>query len=390
MGAAPIILVVGIIGLIALMVGGKKAHAGPARELPPGPLPPPVPETCTPADHTFVSNILIAAQKRTATIEQIDKAIATGTDCNWDSEILQLKAERAGTLRDQSKVIEKAEETGIVRPVDIKAEEPDYVCGILPGKGYACRAKNSKWRAKAKKFQMALNIAATKLPAIAREERYRPGLATRAETPKLIKLDGRIGNKTVLLLKKVAPRIDLTGFSALKVMAASATPERISKNLTILTATLTRYVQLKSGKAPSPVSGESSNPAPLPGVSPEQWGSFVRCMKGRGGEKGLGMFKMNPARLKKLGVKSFPKDTKGQYELFAHDMREQAKAVLVSPYLRNAVGQEVGGTVISLSGVLALMKQAGPKGAVSWLKKPKDRKKFPNTTEAFNASNGIF
>ncbi|KKK80150.1 hypothetical protein LCGC14_2826330, partial [marine sediment metagenome] len=34
--------------------------------------------------------------------------------------------------------------------------------------------------------------------------------------------------------------------------------------------------------------------------------------------------------------------------------------------------------------------QAGPKGAVSWLKKPKDRKKFPNTTEAFNASNGIF
>ncbi|KKK91586.1 hypothetical protein LCGC14_2711490, partial [marine sediment metagenome] len=224
MGAAPIILVVGIIGLIALMVGGKKAHAGPARELPPGPLPPPVPETCTPADRTFVSNILIAAQKRTATIEQIDKAIATGTGCGWGHEILQLKAERAGTLRDQAKVIEKAEETGIVRPVDIKAEEPDYVCGILPGKGYACRAKNSKWRTKAKRFQNALNIAATKLPAIARGERYRPGLATRAETPKLINLDGRIGNKTVLLLKKVAPRIKISGFSALKQVAAAATP----------------------------------------------------------------------------------------------------------------------------------------------------------------------
>lgn len=45
---------------------------------------------------------------------------------------------------------------------------------------------------------------------------------------------------------------------------------------------------------------------------------------------------------------------------------------------------------VTLSGVLALARCAGVRGAQNWLSNEKDREKFPNTTKIFDVANGIF
>lgn len=45
---------------------------------------------------------------------------------------------------------------------------------------------------------------------------------------------------------------------------------------------------------------------------------------------------------------------------------------------------------VTSSGLLALLKCAGPRGAANWLTTPKEREQFPTTTSTFVACNGIF
>lgn len=46
--------------------------------------------------------------------------------------------------------------------------------------------------------------------------------------------------------------------------------------------------------------------------------------------------------------------------------------------------------VVTPSGILALLKCAGPRGAMNWLENPAERSQFPTTTSLFTECNGIF
>lgn len=63
----------------------------------------------------------------------------------------------------------------------------------------------------------------------------------------------------------------------------------------------------------------------------------------------------------------------------------------VLQYLRTEVElPDTSTSVVSRSGLLALLKCAGPRGALNWLSIPKERIQFPTTTSIFALCNGIF
>ena len=381
--AFPLFIAMG--GLVALVVALGRRGAGAAPAPAPTPvrpsLPPPSP-LCTPANLAFIVNVLSAAQSGKATLEMLNKAIELAQRCDKPAQESALVAEKKKILAKAAKERAKAERTG--RPpkaTKVTKETGDFVCGVLPGKGFACRPKNVAWKNKARAFQNALNIATTKTPGP-------------RETAKLVSVDGRIGPKTALLFQKIK------GFvNKLKLIPNSlATPERISDNIDDLTKILREYINSRGGSPSIPSESEIRSAisgamvSPLPGVDPNQWVEFMRCMIGRGPAKGIGPFKLSPKRLRALGITRMPSDRQGQIEIFGLCMRECAKQIMGSP-LRDFVGQEVtadSGVRITMSGLLALCKCAGPKGALSWLTNPEERERFPNTSEAFIACNGIF
>lgn len=73
-----------------------------------------------------------------------------------------------------------------------------------------------------------------------------------------------------------------------------------------------------------------------------------------------------------------------QYEAFKRSMIQMTPAVV------GFVGSEVDGCKCSLSGLLGVGHMAGVAGVASWVKSPETRKKFANTTETFQITNGIF
>jgi len=80
---------------------------------------------------------------------------------------------------------------------------------------------------------------------------------------------------------------------------------------------------------------------------------------------------------------------KVQYDVFKKSMKEYYKAIEESG-LAKLVGKEIGTETLTMSGLLALVSQAGIKGAKGWLNKPKERERFPYTTQTFLETNGIF
>lgn len=139
------------------------------------------------------------------------------------------------------------------------------------------------------------------------------------------------------------------------------------------------------------VSGKSS---PFDGVSNQEWEEFVSRLATHGADfssdKHLGKYHHSRERLRNLGLD--PKTEEEQDEALEadlSDLRDKAGDVI-----RNFMALEVevdGKThVITLSGILGLLKAAGVEGAQSWLSNPKDRTKFPKTTETFIATNGVF
>ncbi len=54
------------------------------------------------------------------------------------------------------------------------------------------------------------------------------------------------------------------------------------------------------------------------------------------------------------------------------------------------LGQTIQGRAVTLSGLCGVVNRAGMRGAESWLKNESDRVKYPATTHAFEATNGLF
>lgn len=129
---------------------------------------------------------------------------------------------------------------------------------------------------------------------------------------------------------------------------------------------------------------------------------------------GIGLFGANARRLEQLGlmteVKQIPfeetklymgkfkgsltlqeflSNPKLQLKVFSLNMKDYKEQIEKGP-LKKFIGKTIDGEEITLSGLLGLAHQAGIKGAMKWLKKAKDREKFPHTTEMFYQTNGLF
>lgn len=77
-----------------------------------------------------------------------------------------------------------------------------------------------------------------------------------------------------------------------------------------------------------------------------------------------------------------------QREVLFRSLRNYAQDV--DDRYRAAVGKKLGGTVVTLSGLLAVAHVAGLRGLETWLRDPSVRVKFGGTTKLFAAANGIF
>jgi len=155
--------------------------------------------------------------------------------------------------------------------------------------------------------------------------------------------------------------------------------------------------------------------SPIKGVVLVRWLRFTRTMARRPRDyespRGrLGAFDMDARRLSDVGFAENPRkvivgsetgvwtaDWKKpiskdvflgslpvQYEAFKRSMVQMTPAVV------GFVGTEVDGCRCSLSGLLGVGHMAGVAGVASWVKNPDTRKKFNNTTETFQLTNGIF
>lgn len=137
--------------------------------------------------------------------------------------------------------------------------------------------------------------------------------------------------------------------------------------------------------------------SPIDGINNDDWRMFIEVSRIENPEFNkdnlIGMFRQNKKRLEKMGIS--PEDLKtpvDQYNAFesecvqllneGNNLIKQSVAMPI-----NVDGEDVP---VTLSGLLTVMHHAGVQNAAKWLDSKDERKKFPNTTEAFKRSNGCF
>lgn len=165
--------------------------------------------------------------------------------------------------------------------------------------------------------------------------------------------------------------------------------------------------------APRPYGGRALT-SEIPGVSDEDWTRFVVVMKTQSprsvsASNELGMFAMRVKRLADLGLvknlksaraptgrmtwfgdwvapltqDAFLGDPRIQYRVFAASMRCYADGLSDG----DIECPDDLPSDMSLSGMLAILHRCGPHGLKSWSDKSK---RFEQTTDLFEAANGIF
>jgi hypothetical protein len=141
--------------------------------------------------------------------------------------------------------------------------------------------------------------------------------------------------------------------------------------------------------------GQPSLKSPLDGVPDDDWMDFVARLRtkapGFKSDKYLGQYEQNRKRLKQLGLTE-PANSEEEYEALAKDIATHAQdsVGLINAWSGDVVKVNGADHPVCASGILGLLKYAGPEGAKSWLTNPEDRAKFPKTTEAFLRTNSCF
>lgn len=135
--------------------------------------------------------------------------------------------------------------------------------------------------------------------------------------------------------------------------------------------------------------------SPLDGIEDGDWRSFTEALATRdpgfATERYVGKYEQSLSRLKQLGVEP-PQGEAAQASALATDMGVywEDEAKLIQDFAGEVVEIKGGQHAVTPSGVLGLLKSAGPQGARSWLEHEGDREKFPRTTETFIRTNGCF
>lgn len=151
------------------------------------------------------------------------------------------------------------------------------------------------------------------------------------------------------------------------------------------------------------VSQDAQSPgSPLGGVSDDEWCAFVGRLEREAptfsSSRHVGRYRQRRERLAELGISASALQSAGSAQRAALDadlVDAHGHALaggLISEHLGRAIavpGHE-GSEEITLSGLLGVIQCAGLEGAVGWLERPNDRKRYPHTTQAFLRTNRIF
>jgi hypothetical protein len=163
-----------------------------------------------------------------------------------------------------------------------------------------------------------------------------------------------------------------------------------------------------------------SYPSPFPTVAGPEWTQFVIYLRGKNPKQitpgySLGLFGFGMRRLVDLGLASNPHkgtyngktvwladwapaltpgpdtflgDAQTQYNAFVKSM--QLYAAQVHKEIPEAVGAQLDGKAVTLSGLLAVAHRAGWAGLKEWMGDAKVRAAHPQSTDIFNKENGLF
>lgn len=171
--------------------------------------------------------------------------------------------------------------------------------------------------------------------------------------------------------------------------------------------------RLEAAPPPTVTAGEDTTSivigrnSPIDGVSNEEWESFISKLKTQTADystdKHIGAYHHHRERLSQLGINPDDlKDEEAQYQALAKDIASYSSAekrligdfggeLIELPGTKSATNAD-GSSVhcVTTSGILGVLKAAGPKNARAWFKSAKDREDHPKTTAAFLATNGLF
>lgn len=132
-------------------------------------------------------------------------------------------------------------------------------------------------------------------------------------------------------------------------------------------------------------------------VDGNEWREFLLCFKTRDpsykGDRHFGAFEQSTRRLSQLGWNPEGLTTEeSQLQALDADLKDYlgSSERLLNDFTGESVDVNGNKVCVTRSGILALLKAAGPAGAKGWLTEPHQRKAFPHTTEIFNRGNGRF
>lgn len=150
--------------------------------------------------------------------------------------------------------------------------------------------------------------------------------------------------------------------------------------------------------APAPAPESRSFSSPIRGIPDMDWTSFVESMRvaepSFKDEKYVGAFHLNRKRLDQLGIspEALADNEQAQVEAFTADVVDhfEKHKAKIAPFIAQPVKIDGQDHVVSLSGMLGLLKAAGPKNAVAWIENEESRDRFPYTKQLFLKCNQQF
>lgn len=143
-------------------------------------------------------------------------------------------------------------------------------------------------------------------------------------------------------------------------------------------------------------------PCPIPGVSDETWRQFLRRLERESlmfnSARHVGRYRQRRERLAELGINpsQILGSAQAQRSAIDADLADANHHAMASGLAARHLGRSImvpgvdESTCLTLSGLLGVIQCAGLEGAVGWLEQPGDRRRYPNTTQAFLNTNGIF
>lgn len=141
--------------------------------------------------------------------------------------------------------------------------------------------------------------------------------------------------------------------------------------------------------------------SPLGGVPDSAWREFVSRLEREAptfsSSRHVGQYRQRRERVAELGID--PRaihSPAAQRAALDADLADAHQRLVETGDLQTHVGRRIAvpGTdeaqIATLSGILGVVQCAGLDGAIGWLERSNDRKRYPHTTQAFLRTNGVF